>query len=250
MDRRTPTADSGADATTPGGRPARFGDYDSLAQAHTWDAGTRETVLSRTGPPPRPRFFTPEEGPVADALFDRLLAQDREPRVPVTRMVGERLAAGETDGWRYEDMPEDGDAWRRTLKALDDDARSRFGAGFASVDRVGQRELIQAVQDLSGKAWHGMPAQHVWSLWTRYACTAFYSHPWAWNEIGFGGPAYPRGYLRLGVGLREPWERPDSRPDDPVDRAPTGGPEAAPETREGIPGSARFNSSSQEGNNA
>ena len=35
---------------------------------------------------------------------------------------------------------------------------------------------------------------------------AFYSHPWAWNEIGFGGPAYPRGYSRLGAGLSETWE--------------------------------------------
>ena len=33
----------------------------------------------------------------------------------------------------------------------------------------------------------------------RYACTAFYAHPWAWNEIGFGGPAYPRGYKILGT---------------------------------------------------
>ena len=34
----------------------------------------------------------------------------------------------------------------------------------------------------------------------RSMLAAFYSHPWAWNEIGFGGPAYPRGYARLGVG--------------------------------------------------
>ena len=38
--------------------------------------------------------------------------------------------------------------------------------------------------------------------------SAFYSHPWAWNEIGFGGPAYPRGYARLGAGQREHWETP------------------------------------------
>ena len=56
----------------------------------------------------------------------------------------------------------------------------------------------------------------MWSLWTRYACTAFYSHPWAWNEIGFPGPAYPRGYLNLGVGGREHWEVADA-----VDRHPT-----------------------------
>ena len=43
-----------------------------------------------------------------------------------------------------------------------------------------------------GDCWHGRPAKHVWSLWTRYACTAFYSHPSAWTEIGFPGPAYPR----------------------------------------------------------
>ena len=77
---------------------------------------------------------------------------------------------------------------------------------------------MQAVQELSsdGKPWHGVSGEHVWSLWTRYACTAFYSHPWAWNEIGFPGPAYPRGYVDLGVGGRDHWEVADA-----VDRRPT-----------------------------
>jgi len=43
-------------------------------------------------------------------------------------------------------------------------------------------------------------------LWTRYACTAFYSSPSAWNEIGFPGPACPRGYKNPGVDAREPFE--------------------------------------------
>ena len=50
----------------------------------------------------------------------------------------------------------------------------------------------------------------------RYACAAFYSHPWAWNEIGFGGPAYPRGYKNLGFDRREPWEVAERDADDPV----------------------------------
>ena len=46
---------------------------------------------------------------------------------------------------------------------------------------------------------------------------AFYSHPWAWNEIGFGGPAYPQGYMRLGpTGTLEPHERPGATDEDPV----------------------------------
>ena len=59
-------------------------------------------------------------------------------------------------------------------------------------------------------------AGHLWSLWTRYACTAFYSHPWAWNEMGFGGPAYPRGYKNMGIDRREGWELPEDDAKDPV----------------------------------
>ena len=81
-----------------------------------------------------------------------------------------------------------------------------------------EAQLVQAVQNHSQDSadWHGLSASHVWSLWTRYACTAFYSHPWAWNEIGFGGPAYPRGYKARHVGGRERWEVADHDEADPV----------------------------------
>ena len=35
---------------------------------------------------------------------------------------------------------------------------------------------------------------------------AYYAHPTAWNEIGWGGPASPRGYVRMGFDERDPWE--------------------------------------------
>jgi hypothetical protein len=133
-------------------------------------------------------------------------------------MIDARLAAGETDGWHYDDLPEDGEAWRRTLAALDADAEDLGGVPFARLDHDRQGALVQRVQDLGadGKSWHDLPAKHVWSLWTRYGCAAFYSHPWAWNEIGFPGPAYPRGYKNLGVDAREPFEVADSADRDPV----------------------------------
>ena len=40
---------------------------------------------------------------------------------------------------------------------------------------------------------------------------AYYAHPWAWDEVGFGGPAYPRGYMRLERGEPEPWEVEEQR---------------------------------------
>jgi hypothetical protein len=132
-------------------------------------------------------------------------------------MVEARLAAGETDGWRYEDLPEDGQAWRDTLASLDADAKARCGTTFAEAGEADRHHLIQAVQELGAKDWHGFPAGHVWSLWTRYACTAFYAHPAAWAEIGFPGPAYPRGYKNTGVDRLEPFEVRDAKPAlDPV----------------------------------
>jgi hypothetical protein len=59
---------------------------------------------------------------------------------------------------------------------------------FADAPVADQLALIQAVKDLKSGDWHGLNAAHVWSLWTRYACTALYAHPVAWNEISFPGP--------------------------------------------------------------
>ena len=99
----------------------------------------------------------------------------------------------------------------------DADAETRCGTAFAAAPEEQQLELIQAVQDRGSKDWHGLNAAHVWSLWTRYACTALYAHPLAWNEIGFSGPAYPRGYKNAGVNKLEPFEVRDARPSrDPI----------------------------------
>jgi Gluconate 2-dehydrogenase subunit 3 len=207
----------------PGGtrdRVGRFPGFDVLSQARHWDRVTADVVTARTKPPAPPRFFTGPEAACARALLNLLTGQDEqggELAVPVLEMVDSRLEAGETDGWRYDDMPEDGQAWRDTLAYLDADARQRCGTAFADAPGLDQLALIQAVQDLKAGAWHGLQAARVWSLWTRYACTAYYAHPSAWAEIGFPGPAYPRGYKDTGVGKLEPFEVRDVRPaEDPV----------------------------------
>jgi Gluconate 2-dehydrogenase subunit 3 len=201
-----------AGGTTPGGQ-VRYPGYDVLGQAPGWDPVTRGVVLRRLGPPPPVRFFTPAEEAVARPLLDRLLAQDDEPRVPVLEQVDARLAEDQTDGWHYEDLPPDPDAWRASLAALDADARARFGLGFARLSRRRQKDLLEAVR--TAERWHDLPAARVWGLWLRYALAAFYAHPWAWNEIGFGGPAYPRGYKDIDLNGLEPWEARETEPRDP-----------------------------------
>ncbi|MFI1968660.1 hypothetical protein BLA24_11510 [Streptomyces cinnamoneus] len=187
-------------------------DAGAVGRAGTWDTVTAGVVLARLGPRREPplRFFTPAEEAAAEALMDHLLARSpKDPPIPVLPVIDARLATGESDGWRYADLPEDAEAWRRSLAGLDEDARTRHGGReFARIGYGDRDRLLRYVVQLSGRDWYGMPASHVWSLWTRYACEAYYAHPYAWDEIGFGGPAYPRGYMRLGRGLREPWEDP------------------------------------------
>ncbi len=199
---------------TPGGK-GRFPGFDVLNEVDRWDDVTAGVVLARLDPQPGYSFFTPAEQATADALFDRLLGQDEEPKVPVLRLVDKRLALDMTDGWFYDGMPEDRDAWRLTLAALDKDARADHGDHFHALGHETQAAMLQGI--FQADQWHGLKASCVWSLWTRYACAAFYSHPWAWNEIGFGGPAYPRGYKNIGVDRREGWEVPDSVGNDPVE---------------------------------
>lgn len=200
-------------AISPGGE-GRFEGYDVLDQEKHWDPVTARLVRERIGAGRALSFFKPAEEKTARALLDLILANHDEPRVPVVEMVDKRLFQKETDGWRYEDMPEDSEAWRQSLRFLDEDAGEVFGVPFASCTLDQQGELVQGVQD--AEKWHGLPGKHVWSLWTRYGCAAFYAHPWTWNEIGFGGPAYPRGYKVLHPGWREPWEVEEKDAADPV----------------------------------
>ena len=197
-------------------RRPRFPGFDVTEQAGHWDPVTRDLVLGRLEPP-HETFFDGQERVIARSLLNLLTGQQDQPEIPVFEMVDARLAAGETDGWRYGDMPEDGQAWRDTLGYLDEDSRDGCGLPFAEAPEKDQLELIQAVQDRQSDDWHGLNAARVWSLWTRYACTALYAHPSAWNEIGFSGPAYPRGYKNAGVDKLEPFEVRDTRPSgDPI----------------------------------
>jgi hypothetical protein len=202
----------------------RYPDFDVLDALGTWDEATKKVVLARLGPPGPLRFFSPEQEPTLRALCDTALAQDGEPRVPVAEMVDSKLADGLLDGYQYADMPDDRDTWRLVLRGLDHTATQGYQVGFAACTQA-QREAIVsefAQGRLVGGAWDELNVARAWSVVMRMMLAAFYAHPWAWNEIGFGGPAYPRGFMRLGgpgaegPEVREPFEKPGATDEDPV----------------------------------
>ncbi|MGI8576869.1 MAG: gluconate 2-dehydrogenase subunit 3 family protein [Nocardioidaceae bacterium] len=199
----------------------RYPRYDVFDAADTWDPATTDVIEQRMRLAGRPlRFFSSAEEPTLRAFCDTCVAQDDEPRVPVVEFIDDKLAAGRLDGYQYADMPDDRDTWRLVLRGLDEVAHSRYGKESFAAAEVDTREGIVdqlANAQLSGEAWEELNVSRAWSVCMRMILSGFYSHPWAWNEIGFGGPAYPRGFMRLGpVSSLEPFEKRGATQEDPV----------------------------------
>ncbi|HUA11815.1 MAG TPA: gluconate 2-dehydrogenase subunit 3 family protein [Solirubrobacteraceae bacterium] len=193
----------------------RYPDYDVLDSASHWDPHTRRVVLDRVANVPAIRFFTDEEARTLRAFCDVAVGQESEPRIPVLEMVDAKMYTRQLDGFRHHDMPPDPETWQQVAANLDRTARDHgCEDGFAAATPELQHEIVQRFSE--GELDWELPVTKAWGVVMRGVLSEFYSHPWAWNEIGFGGPAYPRGFARLGAGQREHWEKPPEFALDPV----------------------------------
>ena len=209
---------STGDPLKPTPTPGYYPGFRTLDQQKYWDAATRKVVLDRVQHVPPLRFFGEEERLTMQAVVDRILPQDdRTPgmRIPLLPRIDERLHLNRIEGYRFADMPSDQDAYQLGTRAMDAMAQELHGQPFHLLPRLQQETLLQSLHDgepLAGKAlWQSMNVKRFWTMLVTDCCTAYYAHPYAWDEIGFGGPAYPRGYMRLEEGEAEPWEKEERR---------------------------------------
>lgn len=197
-------------------QPGYYPGYNTLSQQDYWDATTRRVVLDRVTNVPPIHFFSPEQATLMEAICDHILPQhdrDESRRIPIVPQIDKRLHEGHIPGYRYHDMPPDEEAYRLLLEAIEKMAIETHGRGFLELDPRQQDELLKSIHDAkpSGAAdiWRRLPIHRAWQLLVQDCIEAYYAHPWAWDEIGFGGPAYPRAYMRLENGEPEPWEKPE-----------------------------------------
>ena len=184
----------------------RYPDYDVLEQAEHWDDVTRRVVLDRLQAPPI-RFFTPAQARTLGALCDLVTAQHGEPRVPVLEMVDSKLQRRQFDGFRYAWMPDDGETWRLVAQGLDEAAAGGTPraspacpwttSGSCAAGAAGGRD-----GDLAGGAWETIDPSTAWLARLPrdrgLVLLGMPGHRTRWLRR----PAYPRGFARLGVGIR------------------------------------------------
>jgi hypothetical protein len=196
----------------------RYPGYDVMRKrwSPSWNDATRRAVDARLSVHPGPRFLSPERFATLRALCARILPQppDREP-IPLAAYIDDNLVRDRRIGWRDERLPPLREAWTRGLDALDAEGRAASGRPFAALSESEQDALIERMRkgELRQDAWGDMPCAAFFKGRVMDDIPrAYYAHPIAWNEIGFGGPASPRGYVRLDFGRRDPWEAAEAAP--------------------------------------
>jgi flagellar hook-associated protein 3 FlgL len=121
------------------------------------------------------------------AAAARLLADDDPWRIgKVLEHIDGTIAHGTGEGFRKEGQPPEPEFWRAGVAAL--------GADFAALTPDLQAQRLEQLQTDFFKAL------------LKECVTAYCSLPPVWSFMGYGGPAFPRGYVRIELGLRDPWE--------------------------------------------
>jgi hypothetical protein len=197
--------------------PTPYEGYDVLAKWNTpsFDDRTRDVLRARLRETPPQRFFSQEELALLEKIVERLA-----PPVPgvapelLALWIDGQLYRNIGEGFRNEGAPPLQESWRYGLAGLDGEARRLFGASFIALDSAARDATLQATQEgkVDPTLWQGLdPSSFFSDTLLKTIAGLAYAHPLAWNDVGFGGPASPRGYVRLGFDARDPWEARERR---------------------------------------
>jgi hypothetical protein len=186
-----------------------YPNFNVMNEKEHWDPHTREIVEKRTERSPY-NTLTHQEVLTLYKICTHLLADERESVLTyVIQHFDQTLTADIGQAQRKKGVPKQSVLIREGLRALDLYATAKYGRIFAGLEEVSQRMILLEMENdsiqLEADGIH-IPAKELFLTLLLEAVSAYYSHPDIWSEIGYAGPAYPRGYVRSEWGLTDPWE--------------------------------------------
>ena len=179
-----------------------------LRTGHVSEA-TRAALQQRLDAPAAyaPRFFAPETFALLEAVAACLIPQpDRLDRpIALAPAVDQRLAEGRADGWRYDALPPDREAFRLGLGGVQETAQALFTQDFAQLDAGQQSQVMQAVAAgyPPGAAWQTLHAGRFFEELLAELTETYYAHPLAQEEIGYVGMADLPGWTKIGLNEKD-----------------------------------------------
>lgn len=183
--------------------------YDVMSAQHAWDDHTRKIVNERLHTGGDYLYLTVIEAEMLRAWCTQLVDDDRAEIIQyILEHVDRQLASG-TESQRKPGLPTASELVRMGLSTLGDSCQQLYTEHFFHLERERQMQIMQSVSDEDGLPydnWKHVPQKAFFQKLLTLTLEAYYSHPRVWSEIGYGGPAYPRGYVRMHPGQLDPWE--------------------------------------------
>ncbi|WP_442602061.1 gluconate 2-dehydrogenase subunit 3 family protein [Paenibacillus sp. KN14-4R] len=184
--------------------------YDVMSQQQHWDEHTRSIVTSRLLREDQFHFLNLIEIEVLRAWCSRLMDDDRSDIITyILGHIDRSLFENKGEGQRKAHVPPAPILIRTGLNDVEDLSLSLHSKHFWEISTEIQQNLMNDISE--GKGQQGdehmrVPPKEFFQKLLIWTVEAYYSHPKVWSEIGYGGPAYPRGYVRLSHGQADPWE--------------------------------------------
>lgn len=171
---------------------------------------TRAVLEARLQKPSasKPEFFDPESFETLKAICSRLIPQEEYEPVDLAGLLDEQLSKNIGNGWRYNDMPPDQEAFQQGIRGIEAYAMEVYKQSFSLLPPQQQDEIIQAVQEenITGKAWLNMPSDLFFEELLSRLCEIYYSHPLAKETIGDVSFADAGGWEKIQLNEKEPQE--------------------------------------------
>jgi hypothetical protein len=188
-------------------RLTRYPSYNVMNEQQEWDDHTRKILNSRLQTSGDHTYLTVVEAEMLRAWCSLLMDDDRPEIIQfVLDHIDQSLTSGE-ESQRKPGIPPAQVLVRQGLKALETACESIHTELFFHLKEEQKKQVMEEISQgeaVPHQVWRDVPQQVFFQKLLTLSIEAYYSHPEIWSEIGFGGPAYPRGYVRMDQ--LDPWE--------------------------------------------
>jgi hypothetical protein len=189
---------------------SHYPSYDVMKEQDHWDDHTRSIVAARLVRERDYRFLTDAEAEVLRAWCSRVVDDSRGDIIQyVLGHIDETLYGNAGESQRKPGVPPAGDLIRSGIAAVNAAALARHAHPFFKLKEEEQEQLMNETSlgiAEPASVWGAVPQRELFLKLLNMTLEAYFSHPTVWSEIGYGGPAYPRGYIRTQAGHLDPWE--------------------------------------------
>lgn len=184
--------------------------FDLLKYQDEWDPHTREIVLKRLGSFDQPKVLKDIEVDLIKIIASHLVYDDRHDLLAyMVHHIDQKLTAKMGESQRKPTIPPEKQLIQEGLTAINNYAKGSYHQSFTELTTDQQFSILSSLQEGQIKPLPGWDKEKQQALFKKLSSeiiSAYFSHPIVWSEIGYGGPAYPRGYVRVEQGLTDPWE--------------------------------------------